>query len=731
MTDLSEQHHFGRAYSDACSGFQALRPPTRMPISAGAAKNLVIKQTGGAGGPWSASETPYMVEPMDVLASRTQEACIFVGPARTGKTAGLLLGWMAHNIVNDPGDMLFLQMSKEKAREFSKTDVARALRNSPNLKAMRTGRRDDSNTHDEMFRHGMWLRIAWPTVGNVSGSTYRYTACTDYDRIENAENVDGEGPLFDLMKKRTTTFMSRGMSLVESSPGYPLADPHWRPATAHEAPPTGGILNLYNRTDRRRWYWPCPDCYCHFEAAPGLGLFNLPSDVVLAEEVRSMNIPAFAQKFAKVVCPDCGSLIEPRWKKALNDTGIWLPDNIMLSAERSFQGEPAFIDGAPMRSTTRGYWLGGVAAAYQAWQSLIENHLIGLRDYVLTGSEEKLKQTTNTDQGAPYLTRALAEAALMANKGITRKASDVPRYVVPDWTRCVTAAVDVQGGVNSRFIVQVHAVGPHMEQQLVDRFEIKWSKRAGMGTEFAPIDPGKYPEDWDVLTDKLLRATWKTPHDEREIRAKLVTVDSGGEVGVTENSYAWFRRVRQLGLAERVMLYKGGSLKTAPIIKMSMVGGRGSKPGDIPLMVCNPNLLSDAVDNGLRRDTPGPGFIHFPMARHPTLNPDGWLPQSFFDELESEVRNPKTGTWEQIRKRNESFDLCRMIRAGLLRLGLDKITDWNTVPPWLAPLQQNSEIVARVDRQAAQANQQVDTPSEVRMLRPMMKKARRSSRAAL
>lgn len=716
--------HLSIAYADACSGFEALRPPTRMRVSEGAARNLVIKQTGGSGGPWDAAETPYMIEPMDALSDRTIEAEIFVGPARTGKTAGLLLGWMAHNVVNDPGDMLFLQMSKEKAREFSKTDVGRALRNSPALAAMRSGRRDDSNTHDEMFRHGMWLRIAWPTVGNVSGSTYRYTACTDYDRIEDAENIDGEGPLFDLMKKRTTTFQSRGMSLVESSPGYQLIDPYWSSATAHEAPPTGGILNLYNRTDRRRWYWMCPDCFCRFEAAPGLRLFRLPSDQQLADEVRSMNIPAFAAQHAKIACPSCGSLIESRWKKMLNDGGLWVPDGVTLDADGTFEGEPTFGDAGPMRSTARGYWLGGVAAAYQAWASLIENHLIGLRDYVLTGSEEKLKQTTNTDQGAPYMVRALAEAQTAARATRPKVVSDVQRYIVPEWTRCVQVAVDVQGGVNSRFVVQVHAVGPHMEQQIVDRFEIKESRRPGMGAEFAPIDPAKHPEDWDVLTQRLLLATWRTPTVDREIRAKLLTVDSGGEDGVTENAYSWFRRVRSLGLSDRVMLYKGSSLKTAPILKLSMVGGRGSAPGDIPLVICNPNLLSDAVDNGRRREVPGPGYLHFPPPRHPTQNPDGWLPQSFFDEMDAEVRDAH-GTWRQVRKRNESFDLCRMIRAGSLRMGLDKILDWSIVPPWLAPLSANSEIMSRQDRQAMQENA-VQPQRLARAQRPL-----RSSRASL
>ena len=181
MSLLPESEHFSLALSDACSGYQALKPPNRVSVSQGAKENLVIKQTGAAGGSWDPTETPYMVDPMDALASRQHEAVVFVGPARTGKTAGLLLGWMAHNVVNDPGDMLFIQMTKDEARKFSKTDVDRALRNSPNVRAMQSTRAIDSNTFDTMFRHGMFLRIGWPTINTVSGSTYRYVAITDID----------------------------------------------------------------------------------------------------------------------------------------------------------------------------------------------------------------------------------------------------------------------------------------------------------------------------------------------------------------------------------------------------------------------------------------------------------------------------------------------------------------------------------------------------------------------
>lgn len=683
------------ALSDVCSGYAALKPPLRVSVSQGAANNLIIRQTGMAGAPWSADETPYMVAPMDRLASRKHEAVVFVGPARTGKTAGLLLGWLAHTVVNDPGDMLMMQMSKDKAREFSKTDVSRALTNSPALAAMKSNRAIDDNTFDTMFRHGVWLRIAWPTVSNVSGSTYRYVAITDLDRIDNAENVDGEGPLFDLARKRTTTFLSRGMCLAESSPGIELTDPNWKPATRHEAPPVSGILGIYNRSDRHRWYWQCPDCSSHFEAAPGMDLFNLPSDDDLLERVRTEDVAAMAIEYgARIVCPHCGVLIPAKAKTALNRGGRWVADGQTLSDDGT-------LHGAAPSATIAGYWLGGVAAAYQTWRSLVERHLQGLRDYALTGSEETLKATTNTDQGMPYMSRHLVESRNSGNPA-DRTEVDLQRYICPPETRCVIASVDVQGGTNSRFIVQVHAVGPHMEQWLVNRFEIRKSVRVGMGEEFAQIDPASHPEDWDVLTEQLLRATYRTPDEGREIRLKLLVVDSGGEDGVTANAYQWFRRVRKAGYATRVRLYKGASSNTAPVVKESMVGQRkaGTK-GDIPLYVCNPNLLSDAVAAGLKRQDGGPTAIHFPS----------WLSPAFFDELGAEVRG-KNGVWAQVRKRNESFDLCRMIHAGMIFLGLDKVKDWSNTPDWLAPLARNSEIVLREDRREMQANEPVAQPSE-------------------
>lgn len=86
-----------------------------------------------------------------------------------------------------------------------------------------------------MFRDGSFLQIGWPSITVFSSSDYKRVALTDYDRFP--EDIDGEGDGFSLASKRTTTFMSAGMTPAESSPGREITDVKWRRSSPHEAPP--------------------------------------------------------------------------------------------------------------------------------------------------------------------------------------------------------------------------------------------------------------------------------------------------------------------------------------------------------------------------------------------------------------------------------------------------------------------------------------------------------------
>lgn len=296
----------------------------------------------GAGNsvPWDPLVAPYVIEPMNCLASREYDAVIFVGPARTGKTIGLIDGWVIYNVICDPADMLIIQMTEEKAREHSKKRLARTFRVSPEVVSRLSPNKNDNNVYDRTFLAGNYLKIGWPSVNIMSSSDYKCVALTDYDRFP--EDIDGEGDAFSLASKRTTTFMSSGMTLVESSPGRDVKDVKWRRTSPHEAPPTTGILSLYNRGDRRRWYWPCPHCGEYFQPC---------GDVVAG--FRDIADPVLASEAAYIQCPSCSGRILPEQKRELNGRGVWLAASINIKPGHDYYfyirsvntvGKSAFVE---------------------------------------------------------------------------------------------------------------------------------------------------------------------------------------------------------------------------------------------------------------------------------------------------------------------------------------------------------------------------------------------------
>ncbi|ENV3603351.1 TPA: terminase gpA endonuclease subunit [Escherichia coli] len=424
---FSSARNLGR---DISAGFS---PPRRMPISEAVKKFMRVPKGAGNSVPWDPELTPYIIEPMNCLASREYDAVIFVGPARTGKTIGLIDGWIVYTIVCDPSDMLVVQMTEDKAREHSKKRLDRTFRSSAAVKKRMSPRRNDNNVHDKTFRDGSFLKIGWPSVNIMSSSDYRFVALTDYDRFP--ENIDSEGDGFSLASKRTTTFMSAGMTLVESSPGRDICDSKWRRKSPHEAPPTTGILSLYNRGDRRRWYWSCPHCGEYFQPAMDAmtGYRNEPD-------------PFKASEAAYLLCPHCSGIITAEKKRELNSAGVWLREGQVIDRNGNVSGEPR-------RSRIASFWMEGPAAAYQTWAQLVYKLLTAEQEYEATGSEETLRAVINTDWGLPYLPRASMEQR--KSELLEQRAEPVPSRSVPDGINFLVATVDVQAGRHRRFVVQV------------------------------------------------------------------------------------------------------------------------------------------------------------------------------------------------------------------------------------------------------------------------------------
>lgn len=655
-------------------------PPRRMTIPEWAEEDRFINQPGAYVGDWKNETTPYMVEPAEELTSPKFKAEVFAGPAQCAKTDGLIVNWAGYSATTDPQDMIIYNPTFTAARDFSMRRIDRLHRHSPKVGEALVQKKDADNKFDKHYQNGMMLSISYPSVTELAGKPIGRVAITDYDRID--DDIGGDGNAFDLATKRTTTFGSFAMTLAESSPSREITD-YKKIVHGHEAPPTTGILALYNRGDRRRWHWPCPDCGSYFEGRWEHLKWDhdLDSNMEKAESVY-------------MECPHCLHHIQPRDRHGMQQWGCWLKEGQRIENDR--------IVGKGRKSNIASFWLMGVAAALTTWDNLVKTYLDAEDDYNSTGDEGSLRKFFNTDIGVPYVPKNIANDNTRTPEILMGRVEAWDRKTVPPKVRFLLATVDVQ---QNMFVVQVIGIAPGKpyDMYLVDRYSIRYSDRvdpsAPEGKEsFLWVKPGAYVEDWDKITEEVMMRSYPIEGGNGQHMAiKLTLCDSGGKAGVTTNAYNYYRKLRKTGWLGRFHLVKGDATPGAPRAritypdadKKSSAGARG----EIPVLLLNPNTNKDNLDHRLDVVVPGQGMIHFPawLIDHDPKLDMSW----FFSEMTSEIREAGKG-WKKAARRNEAWDLFYYAIGGCVSslLNVEKL-DWDNPPSWAAPMERNPLVIAQ------------------------------------
>lgn len=634
-----------------------LRPPERMTVSEAAEKYRYINQPGAYVGKWINATVPMMVEPMNTFTSFTYHGMIFVGPAQSGKTDSLVINTLAYSIKVDPMDMMLVCPTNTDGRDFGIRRVDRLHRHSPEIGEMMLPGADADNKFDKQYTTGMLFTIAWPTPSQLAGKPIGRVILTDRDRM--VDDVDGDGEPFDLAMKRTTTFGSYAMTIAESSPSREVTNLKWIASSPHEAPPALGILSLYNRGDRRRWYWPCPHCKNYFE-----GKFEY---LELGEDATGTNMEKAESVYMR--CPMCSEKIHPDERPEMNAWGVWVKDGQGVDRDGK-------VFGPVPRTGIASWWLRGVAAVFTNWRKLMALYLDAQDVYDKTLSEDALKKFYNNDLGEPYYPKSANDNRLpevlksRADKGLGER-------VVPKGVRFMVALVDVQ---KNMFVVSVFGImpGSPFDIAVIDRYDVRFSKRRNEDDERLWVKPATYDEDWDELIEHVIEKEYPLGDDSgRMMGMKFVGCDSGGQEGVTGRAYSFYRRLREKNKHRRFILLKGDPKPNNPRARITFPdAGRKDKltaaRGDVPVLLLNSNVLKDDLDGRLDCMTPGKGMYHTP----------DWLDDSFYSELCSEIRTPKG--WENpSHSRNEQTDLSYYC-IGLCVSELIKIewVNWEEPPRW-------------------------------------------------
>ena len=649
-----------------------LKPTENLSVSQASEKYRYVNQPGAYVGNWMNKTTPMMVEPMDTYTSRAYNGLIFVGPAQSGKTDSLIINTVAYTIKVEPMDTMIVCPTNTAGRDFSIRRIDRLHRHSEEIGAMLMGGADYDNKFDKHYINGMLLTISWPTPTELAGKPIGRIVMTDFDRMPM--DVDGDGNPYDLASKRTTTFGSYAMTLAESSPSKPVSDLKWIPRTPHEAPPCEGILALYNRGDRRRWYWPCPSCSSYFE-----GNFKmLQYDKVAGRTNLEIS------ETVKMVCPHCGVRIEPDDREEMNLRGVWVKDGQGINDDGT-------VFGPSPRTSIASFWLNGVAAVFTNWKKLVALYLDAEDEFERTQSQEALRKFYNNDLGEPYREKGSQDIRLPET--LKSRAEPLRERFVPEGVRFLVATVDVQKNL---FDVMIKGVlpGSPFDTVVIDRFDIRKSKRQDDDGDPLWIKPASYLEDWDLIEEQVIDREYPLDDDTGRMMAiKYVACDSGGQEGVTTMAYNFYRALKDRNKHRRFILVKGDAKPGNPRCRIGYpdANGRGVKQqaarGDVPVLFFQSNLLKDDLNARLDVIEPGKGMFRFP----------NWMPDRFYSELCTEIREPK-GWLNPSGHRNETWDLS-YYAIGLCVSELLRVEhlNWANPPGWAAPWDKNDLVRQAVE----------------------------------
>jgi phage terminase large subunit GpA-like protein len=647
-----------------------LKPPEEMTVADAACRFIKLNNPGAYVGPLRVSSAPYMREPMNTFTSHEYTGIALVGSAQCAKTEMLILASLAYSVKVEPLDMMLVCPTMLDGRDFSMRRVDRLHHYSEEIGDMLIPGGSNDNTFDKHYKNGMLFTIGWPTRSQLAGKPIPRMLLTDRDRMD--DDTEGDGEPFDLASQRTTTFGRYAMTVAESSPSRDILDLKWIPKSPHEGPPCKGIVSLYNRGDRRRWYWPCPECDNYFE-----GEFEMLTYVSKKEDPDLTNLER--AETVRMACPHCGFKIHPDHREEMQNWGVWVKD-----------GQGIGKDGVPFGPTPRtmiaSFWVKGVAAAFTSWKKLIAIYLDAVDDFERTGSEEGLRKFYNNNLGVPYVSRSQADLRLPEVLK-ARAERGLPERQVPSDVRFLVAFVDVQ---KNMFRVNVYGIcpGKPFDMIVIDRFDVRKSGRTDDQGDPLWVKPHAYQEDWDELVPHVIEREYPLGDGSGRMMAIRLTVcDSGGKEGVTTRAYDFYRKLVSENRHRRFILYKGDTRPGNPRARLSYPDSsrkdsKAGARGDIPVLMLNSNLLKDDVSGRLDCMQPGKGMIRFP----------DWLPDEFYAEVCAETRGPK-GWDNPSNSRNEDWDgLYVTVGACVSELLRVEHLDWANPPGWAAPLDKNDLV---------------------------------------
>jgi phage terminase large subunit GpA-like protein len=447
-----------------------------------------------------------------------------------------------------------------------------------------------------------------------------------------------------------------------------------------DAGPDGGIDAILKDSLLHLWWVRCPHCSNAMspaaEAEPtGARInWNVPELMVRADEMERVAFLDSVAQDVRLVCPHdgCHATFDADQRVDLMADGVWLQPHQALKPDGTVEGE-ARIAGV------MGFVIHGFMSPFQKLRETARDWAAAKLSFDANGNDVHLREVVVKKLGETFR-GAKAEEQIEDWRVIqARMASHYALATIPAGIDFLTAFVDVQG---DRFEVRVIGWNLALESWLIDAYSIKqWPAFAGHAA-FTNIDPANRLDDWRVIEEAVLAASYPLAANPDRLAAGLpelflpiarVVVNNSGVPGVTNNGRMWLHNMltRKPGEgriipAYRVLLMQGtdkGETYGRP--KQVVMDDRG-RPFDVPIFERYPNvsMVKRIIARRMQIVEAGPGAMHMPAN----------ISARYARELTAE--RIVNGKWVKTSRANETWDGWVAAEVGRATLQPDRPELW-------------------------------------------------------
>jgi phage terminase large subunit GpA-like protein len=580
---------------------------------------------------------PWQTEVMDALSDPQTSEVGLLGPSQGGKS-DIGLAWTGWIIDTDPSDMLICQPSQQLMQNFVETRLNVMIDATSAVKSKLSPDPNANNIWLKKFR-GMFLASIWPVPAQFAQRPIRFGWIDDYDQIEDdigaAGGEGGQGSAITLLEGRLTSFEGREKKLVSSSP----------------ADDRGGKTEAFvaSGTDERL-HPECPQCGDRWEI-----------DILRDLDFDRTGTADDAEASARVICQANGCILEPSERRPLLNSLFRLPAHGFVAAN------------SEVSKRRRSFRVDGLLAL-TSWPKLARLWREALIEWETRQDETQLRTFVNTKGGKNYRSQLSGDAPIDSDELKLRREKGFFLGTVPAGVKVWGIQIDVQ---SNRLEGSAFGLGDGWEGWLFDRFSIDVLED-GL-TSPAPFS---HPEHARILLQLFNRRYPLADGSGMSPPPLTVQLDVGGGgakgEGANEFAKTFWDIARAAGVhPARITLTKGGNNPNGELMPRAKFADQkrrgGPKRTSAQLWMPNVHRMKNTIDARIRRQDPGPGYIHLPGGKTGggpikagmDEATTGRLLDHHVEEITAEEL--QKGKWVKVRARNETLDLLVAAYASFLR----------------------------------------------------------------